>query len=148
MLVVDPDGRLPTQAFFTTDLNMAPARVVELFVQRWSLEVTFEEVRRHLGVETQRQWNDLAIARTTPMLMALFSLVCLMVYRWRERRDTLPRSAAWYLKSQATFSDCLALVRRTIRAEENDANSPPQGEMVLMSSKRLDRLLEQLAATA
>ncbi len=116
--------------------------------QRWSLEVTFEEVRRHLGVETQRQWNDLAIARTTPMLMALFSLVCLMVYRWRERRDTLPRSAAWYLKSQATFSDCLALVRRTIRAEENDANSPPQGEMVLMSSKRLDRLLEQLAATA
>ncbi len=58
MLVVDPDGRLPTQAFFTTDLNMAPARVVELFVQRWSLEVTFEEVRRHLGVETQRQWND------------------------------------------------------------------------------------------
>jgi hypothetical protein len=148
VLVVDPEGRLPTQAFFTTDLNMAPARVVELFVQRWSLEVTFEEVRRHLGVETQRQWNDLAIARTTPMLMALFSLVCLMVYRWRERWDTLPRSAAWYLKSHATFSDCLALVRRTIWAEENDANSHSEGEMVLISSKRLDRLLEQLAATA
>ena len=155
VLVVDPEGRLPTQAFFTTDLNMAPARVVELFVQRWSLEVTFEEVRRHLGVETQRQWNDLAIARTTPMLMALFSLVCLMVslvclmvYRWRERRDTLPRSAAWSLKSHATFSDCLALVRRTIWAEENDANSHSEGEMILISSKRLDRLLEQLAAAA
>ena len=50
------------------------------------------------------------------MLMALFSLVCLMVYRWRERRDTLPRSTGWYLKSHATFSDCLALVRRTIWA--------------------------------
>ena len=148
VLVVDPEGRLPTQPFFTTDLNMAPARVVELFVQRWSLEVTFEEVRRHLGVETQRQWNDLAIARTTPMLMSLFSLVCLMVYRWRERWDTLPRSTAWYLKSHATFSDCLALVRRTIWAEENDANSRSEGEMVLISSKRLDRLLEQLAATA
>ena len=80
-------------------LNMAPARVVELFVQRWSLEVTFEEVRRHLGGETPRQWTDLAIARTTPMLMALFSLVCLMVYRWRERWDALPRSTAWYLNS-------------------------------------------------
>jgi hypothetical protein len=148
VLMVDPEGRLPTQAFFTTDLNMAPARVVELFVQRWSLEVTFEEVRRHLCVETQRQWNDLAIARTTPMLMALFSLVCLMVYRWRERWDALPRSTAWYLKSHATFSDCLALVRRTIWAAENYANSRSEGEMVLISSKRLDRLLEQLAATA
>jgi len=82
------------------------------------------------------------------MLMALFSLVCLMVYRWRERWDTLPRSAAWYLKPHATFSDCLALVRRMIWAEENDANSRSEGEMVLISSNRLDRLLEQLAATA
>jgi hypothetical protein len=71
-----------------------------------------------------------------------------MVYRWRECWETLPRSAAWYLKPHATFSDCLALVRRTIWAEENYANSRPEGEMVLISSKRLDRLLEQLAATA
>jgi len=148
VLVVDPDGRLPTQAFFSTDLTMTPARVVELFVWRWSLEVTFEEVRRHLGVETQRQWSDLAIARTTPVLMALFSLVCLMVYQWRERWAALPRSTAWYLKSHATFSDCLALVRRTIWAEDNYVNSTPEEEMVLISSKRLDRLLDQLAATS
>jgi hypothetical protein len=119
VLVADPAGQLPTKAFFTTDLTMAPARVVELFVSRWSLEVTFEEVRRHLGVETQRQWSDLAIARTTPVLLALFSLVCLMVYQWRARWASLPRSTAWYLKSQATFSDCLALVRRAIWAEGN-----------------------------
>ena len=30
-------------------------------------------VRTHLGVETQRQWSDLAIARTTPALLGLFS---------------------------------------------------------------------------
>jgi hypothetical protein len=145
--VADPAGQLPTKAFFTTDLTMAPARVVELFVWRWSLEVTFEEVRRHLGVETQRQWSDLAIARTTPVLLALFSLVCLMVYQWRERWASLPRSSAWYLKSQATFSDCLALVRRAIWAEGNYTNSTPEPEMVLISAERLDRLLDQLAAT-
>ena len=153
MLVVDPDAQRPTQAFFTTDLTMAPGRVVELFVWRWSLEVTFEEVRRHLGVETQRQWNDLAIARTTPALMGLFSLVCLMVYQWRERWATLPRSTAWYLKSHATFSDCLALVRRTIWSDtiwdaENDVNSTSEPDRVLISPERLDRLLDQLAATA
>lgn len=153
VLVVDPDAQRPTQAFFTTDLTMAPGRVVELFVWRWSLEVTFEEVRRHLGVETQRQWNDLAIARTTPALMGLFSLVCLMVYQWRERWATLPRSTAWYLKSHATFSDCLALVRRTIWSDtiwdaENDVNSTSEPDRVLISPERLDRLLDQLAATA
>jgi hypothetical protein len=138
---------------FTTDSTMAPARVIELFVWRWSLEVTFEEVRRHLGVETQRQWTDLAIARTTPALMGLFSLVCLMVYQWRERWATLPRSTAWYLKSHATFSDCLALVRRTIWSDtiwdgENYVNSTSETDRVLISPERLDRLLDQITATA
>ncbi|MEA3642211.1 MAG: hypothetical protein VBE63_20050 [Lamprobacter sp.] len=68
----------------------------------------------HLGVETQRQWIDLAIARTTPVLMDLFSLACLMVHRWREYWPTLARSSAWYLKPEATFSDCLALARSRI----------------------------------
>ena len=105
VLVVDPAGKLAPQAFFTTGLTMSPQCVVELFVLRWSIEVTFEEVRRHLGVETQRQWSALAIARTTPLLLALFSLVCLIVHRLRDCWPFLPRSTAWYLKSQATFSD-------------------------------------------
>jgi hypothetical protein len=96
---------------------MSPQRVIELFVLRWSIEVTFEEARRHLGVETQRQWSPLAIARTTPLLFATFSLLCLMVYHLREHWSSLPRSTAWYLKSQASFSDLLALVRRTIWAD-------------------------------
>lgn len=148
VLVVDPAGKLPTQAFFTTDLTLAPARVVELFVWRWSLEVTFEETRRHLGVETQRQWTPKAIARTTPLLLALFSLVCLMVYQWRDRWPTLPRSTAWYLKPQATFSDCLALVRRTIWADRNRVNSTSTPDPVLIPSQEWERLLDQLAATA
>lgn len=117
VLVVDPTGRLSTQSLLSTDLDRTPVRMVELFVWRWSLEVTFEEVRRYLGVETQRQWSDLAIARTTLVLLALFSLVCLMAYQGRAHWDHLARSTAWYSKPQATFSDCLALVRRTLWAE-------------------------------
>jgi len=117
VLVVDPVGQIPPQAFFTTQPSMSPERVVELFIMRWSIEVTFEETRRHLGVETQRQWSPLAIARTTPVLLALFSLVCLMVAQWREQWPTLARSTAWYFKPHATFSDCLALARRMIWAD-------------------------------
>ena len=148
VLVVDPEGRLPAQAFFTTDLSMTAARVIELFVWRWSLEVTFEETRRHLGVETQRQWSDLAIARTTPVLMALFSLVCLMVHRWQEHWPTLARSSAWYMKTEATFSDCLALVRRRIWGDAYFDTSAGEQDPVQISPQRLERLLDQLAATA
>ena len=77
MLVRDVAGAFEPQAFACTDQAADPLDVLRLFVRRWSVEVTFAEVRRHLGVETQRQWSDLAIARTTPCLLALFSLVAL-----------------------------------------------------------------------
>jgi hypothetical protein len=39
--------------------------------------VTFEESRANLGIETQRQWSDLATRRATPLLFGLYSLVAL-----------------------------------------------------------------------
>ena len=86
---------------------------------RWSVEVTFAEVRRHLGVETQRQWSDLAIQRTTPLLLGLFSLVTLWAGELAARIGTLPvLGAAWYKNPDPTFADCLAAVRRILWAEE------------------------------
>ena len=79
------------------------------------MEVTFHEVRAHLGVETQRQWSAQAIARTTPTLMGLFSLVTLLAhehYRYQTTHPAPLRIAAWYTKTTPTFSDALALVRR------------------------------------
>jgi len=80
VLVRDPANIHPTRAFFTTDLYLAPAMIIAGFVSRWSLEVTYEECRAHLGIETQRQWSDLAIEHTTPALFGLFSLVVLMAH--------------------------------------------------------------------
>jgi hypothetical protein len=63
------------------------------------LEVTFEEARRHLGLETQRQWSNRAIARTTPLLLALFAWVTLVADALYALNSTpSPRQAAWYLK--------------------------------------------------
>lgn len=113
VLVRDPRGEFETRALLCTDQDKSPQESVEWYMQRWQVEVTFEEVRAHLGVETQRQWNDRAIARTTPVLLGLFSLVTLLAHQLHQRSPgTLTaRPAAWYCKEQATFSDALAEVR-------------------------------------
>jgi hypothetical protein len=112
VLIRDPVGKFKTQALLCTESHYTPAQIVKWFAWRWQVEVTFHEVREHLGVETQRQWSDLAIQRTTPALLALFSLVTLLAHH-HVRRGRLPiRQAAWYHKSRPTFSDALAVVRQ------------------------------------
>lgn len=114
VLIKDPNGERDTQALLCTDLTAEPLRIIEWFVLRWRLEVTFQEVRLHLGVETQRQWSDLAIARTTPSLFGLFSLVTLAAHNLYQDEAFLPRSAAWYCKPLPTFSDALATLRERL----------------------------------
>ena len=112
VLVRDPQGEFATQALLCTDLAVDPVQILEWFVLRWQLEVTFQEVRAHLGVETQRQWSDRAIARTTPILMGLFSWTTLAAHLMQEQRPMSHRTAAWYAKPSPTFVDAIALVRR------------------------------------
>jgi len=118
VLIRDPRQRFSPQALLCTDLDRTPEQILGWFVQRWQLEVTFQESRAHLGVETQRQWSDLAIARTTPCLLALFSLVTLLAARLRIAERRAMASSAWYRKSRPTFSDTLAAVRRHIWHEQ------------------------------
>jgi putative transposase ISC1217 len=148
VLVVDPQGRARTEAFFSTDVNLTAETIVEWFVLRWNVEVTFEESRRHLGVETQRQWSDLAIARTTPVLLGLFSLVCLMAHRLLATEALPLQSTAWYAKSEATFSDILAWVRRAVWAYRYFNASHCEAEPVVLPRDQWDALLDQLAWAA
>jgi hypothetical protein len=71
VLMRDPEGRFEPQSLLATNQRLTPVHILTFFVRRWQMEVTFEEVRAHLGVETQRQWSHQAIARTTPALLAL-----------------------------------------------------------------------------
>ena len=93
VLIRDPQGSFATQALLCTDPAADPTQILEWFVLRWQLEVTFHEVRTHLGVETQRQWSDLAIARTTPALLGLFSWTTLAAHALQKRRPMTQRKA-------------------------------------------------------
>jgi hypothetical protein len=108
VLVRDPSGEKEPQAFLCTDLDADPVDILRWFVRRWRVETTFEEARRHLGLETQRQWSDLAILRTTPALLGLFSLVTLWTTQLEAAQRLLPECVRWYPKHASTFSDALA----------------------------------------
>ena len=111
VLIKDPEGELDPILLACTDWDLAAEKIVSYFVRRWRIEVTFAEVRRHLGVESQRQWSDLAIERSTPSLMALFSIVCLFANKINKYKAICPKATAWYKKKGVTFSDVLAVVK-------------------------------------
>ncbi|HSH82348.1 MAG TPA: transposase [Herpetosiphonaceae bacterium] len=118
VLIRDPLNCFAPQALLCTDPARDPSQIVGWFVRRWQVEVTFQEARTHLGLETQRQWSDKAIARTTPCLLALFSIVTLLAGHLPARDRRQVAQAAWYHKPQPTFSDALAAVRRAIWREQ------------------------------
>jgi hypothetical protein len=111
VMVIDPTGEQPPTPLFSTNLALSPAQIVELYVSRWSLEVTFEEARAHLGFESQRQWSKPATTRTTPVLLALFSLTCISAFHLHSLAPLSPANTAWYFKSNLAFSDLLEAVR-------------------------------------
>jgi DDE superfamily endonuclease len=141
VLVRDPSGDKEPQAFLCTDLTADPVDILRWFVRRWRVETTFEEARRHLGMETQRQWSDLAILRTTPALLSLFSLVTLWVTQLQAAQRLLPECVRWYPKHAATFSDALALVRLELWTSPTFAPSRPDRDAPKLSADVLSRLL-------
>jgi hypothetical protein len=128
VLLRDPQHRFDPQALLCTDPARDPLQIVRWFVQRWQVEVTFRETRDHLGIETQRQWSDRAIARTTPCLLALFSIVALLAARLGHRARSAVCTAAWYHKPHPTFSDTLAAVRRQFWHEQGLSMSGRRSE--------------------
>jgi len=144
VLIRDPQGIFKPQALLCTNLTADPVQIVTWFVMRWQLEVTFHEVRAHLGVETQRQWSDLAIARTTPALLGLFSLVTLAA-NCLTKEGTLPvAQAAWYAKTLPTFADALAIVRQDLWQQTAFHTSHAQTDIEKTVQSLLARCTEAL----
>jgi hypothetical protein len=148
VLVRDPQGQFKTQALLCTDLEADPQKILCWFVMRWQMEVTFQEVRWHLGFETQRQWSELAIRRTTPALLGLFSLVTLFADRRMRQTAGAFRQAAWYHKRHPTFADALALVRKELWAQESFCRSPVDAETVKVPREFMERLTDALCYAA
>jgi DDE superfamily endonuclease len=142
VLVRDVAGEFRPQAFLCTDVDADPLDILRWFVRRWCTEVTFAETRRHLGVETQRQWSDPAVARTTPALLGLFSLVALWAGELQAAGALTPQSTRWYDKPQTTFSDALAAVRRTLWMSTVLRTSEDPTDMVEVARSALERLTQ------
>jgi hypothetical protein len=143
MIRCPDDDTFEPEAFFSSEQNCAAKDIIECYVLRWSIEVTFEEVRMHLGFETQRQWSDKAIARTSPCLLGLFSLVVLIAITLHPHNLPIQRSS-WYSKKEATFSDALFAVRKHLWGVEQFASSPDYADSVLIPAQ-LFRALRQIA---
>jgi hypothetical protein len=148
VLVRDPAGKQKPQAFLCTDVHASPEQILGWFVRRWSMEVTFEEARAHLGVETQRQWSDKAIARTTPCLLGAFSLIALMADRLHEQGRLTVAQSAWYEKPLPTFSDALASVRIALWSHTSFSMSHPKTDILKIPRPLFERLTGALAYAA
>jgi hypothetical protein len=151
VITIDPKpdrGKVRQECFLCTDLTASPEQIVEWFVLRWNEEVTFEEARRHLGIETQRQWSPKAIARATPALLGLFSLVTLMTHALCPDGKVPIGTAAWYDKREATFSDCLALIRREVLRARVCSMPPSAAGVEPIHAPTLDAILDALPLTA
>ncbi len=128
-----------------TNVSLTASQVIEIYIKRWNLEVTFRECRDHLGIETQRQWSDEAVERTTPLLFCLYSLLILIGHDLYKKGQITNRSTAWYQKNSITFSDLLVAVRKEIWKHRNKVNSRKiPSSKIRGSSKR--EFLEELMA--
>ena len=148
VLVRIPGSTDVPKAFLCTDVAAAPLTVVGWYVRRWSVEVTFAEVRRHLGVETQRQWSAPAIARTTPCLLGLFSVVALVADRLDADGALHARQSPWYRKAMPSFSDALAAVRVELWRGAISATSGSGPETAVNSGAVFERMSAALAYAA
>jgi phosphoglycerol transferase MdoB-like AlkP superfamily enzyme len=148
VLIRDPHGKFAAQALLCTDIEADPVQIVSWFVLRWQVETTFQAVRTHLGVETQRQWNEFAIQRTTPALLGIFSLVTLLADQQTKQGRLLIRQAAWYRKAQPTFADALAAVRRQLWMTIHSCMLPTEGNIQKLQQRVLEQLTETLCYAA
>lgn len=139
MLIRDVLGKFDPHALLSTDLNLSPQQILACFIRRWPMEPTFRHVRQHLGVETQRQWSDKAIARTTPALMGLFSVITILAHSLITRHGLTLPTAAWYSKSLPTFSDALALVRSRLWLHSTFSMSADEPDIVNVPRVLLER---------
>jgi hypothetical protein len=148
VLIRDPAGTFEPHAWLATKLALDPVPILTWFIPRWPLETTFEEARAHLGRDTPRQGNDRSLSRTTPPLFGLYSLITLAAAHLTGDQSAPGRATAWYPKQQATFSDTMALVRRSWWGADHCSASSPHPEIVNIPRALFERLTDSLCYAA
>jgi len=112
VFVRDAEGTRRDEYFYTTHDGFTPEQVVTLYTLRWNLEVAFQELRAHLGFETPRQRVEKSVLRMAPCLLGLFSVISLIYHEHLKRHKVATCDRPCYTKSEPTFGDAIATVRR------------------------------------
>ena len=142
VLIRDPNKCFEPQALLSTNLDHTPEQILPWFIRRWTMEVTLEEARAHLGMETQRQWNERAIARTTPALLSLYSIIALTAHQLLQKQSAIVRVTAWYAKIRPTFADAIAVVRRHLWDHMHFSTSQHETDMIKIPRVLFDRFMD------
>jgi hypothetical protein len=148
VLIRDPQQCFEPQALLSTTLNHTPEQILTWFIRRWTIEVTLEEARAHLGLETQRQWHTRAMARTTPALLSLYSIVTLTAHQLLQKDAPVVRVTAWYVKIRPTFADAIALVRRHVWEHIHFSTSPQETDLIQIPRALFERFIDVVCYAA
>ena len=148
VLIRDPHKCFEPQALLSTNLDDTPAQILPWCIRRWTMEVTLEEARAHLGLETQRQWNARAMARTTPALLSLYSIITLTAHQLLRQESTIVRVTAWYAKIRPTFADAMALGRRQLWDHIHFSTSPHETDMIKVPRVLFNRFIDVVCYAA
>ena len=109
-------------ALITTDLDSTPAQIIERYSDRWAIEVSFEEAKHHAGVGDAENRTEKAVQRTVPFQFLTMTLtICWYALHGHHPDDVAEHRARapWYLtKTNPSFADMLAKLRRTIIADQ------------------------------
>ncbi len=152
MFVHDLDGTHEDRYFYCTDPTLSPSRIITLYTARWSIEVTFQEAKQHLGLATPRNRSKQSVLRTAPCLLGLFTVVSLLFHRQARARGRgktpRPRAYPWYAKAEVTFSDAFAAVRRSLWRETVFAEALPHNALQKLPPQLTETLLDHLGLAA
>jgi hypothetical protein len=148
VLMRDPHKCFAPQALLSTNLDHTPEQILTWLIRRWTIAVTLAEARAHLGLETQRQWNARAIARTTPALLGLDSLGTLTAHQLLQKTATIVRVTAWYTNIRPTFADAMAVVRRHLWDHRHVSTSQHATDMIQIPRVLFDRVIDVVCYAA
>jgi hypothetical protein len=139
--VRDLSGTHRDEYFFTTDLNMSPKAIIELYGARWNIETTFQELRSQMGLETTRGWSRQTVLRMAPCLILSYTLIVLFYDQLTKTRAVNRTGVHWRGKSHTTFSNMHATVRRYLWMEWVFAQAPG-GKGVRKLSRPVQKLID------
>jgi hypothetical protein len=112
VLTRDAAGQRPTQIYYCTDLQLTEREVLSSYACRWSVEVTHQYAKQLLGLDDPANRTELAVQRTAPMALFLYSLIVTWHAQHGYRHLRFPERPWYRRKTEVSFGDMLTTLRR------------------------------------